>query len=424
MQNLKKAQMPQLSTLIFAEPTRQSSPKWQSLFTERGVSFLPVVRSGLVSEPNDEAILMQAGRLCQQSDVSCIVLFTKDTVLMKRVMHQAKMGMKEFWLVVLDTKVSGTDTIESQASRVFRLQLPRTVPFKVRALLHSDASGEVFLEDTPPLSGADARKQKESLHEFLIHKQFCSAEDNTHHAAVKCWYEHVLLGALSSPLPVFPTEATIQFMCEAVAGSARQPSARTGNYALCLPHAPAMFGLSKANQTVYGSRLQRAILRGGAPFIMPESDDLAVQVLKRLGYIDSSLNTSVVEGLLVFINGAKNKKQLLTMGLLPSPEDTVKQALCLLHRAFLSNRLPPLWQRAPPDDQKVRDMLQKQGLISSTTSTKHEVLAAMMKLSERKRQCGHKMKTYNGLVWSLTRFVVLDDPMRREAVFLKNDGCH
>ncbi|CAL1136463.1 unnamed protein product [Cladocopium goreaui] len=87
-----------------------------------------------------------------------------------------------------------------------------------------------------------------------------------------------------------------------------------------LPITAKRGSLKKNEEKTFGYAKARAVFRGGGPFILEDSPDLAIRALTRLGYLDQ-FNTDVPEAMFLFLNSAENKGSLRKFGWLPGPGD-------------------------------------------------------------------------------------------------------
>ena len=143
------------------------------------------------------------------------------------------------------------------------------------------------------------------------------------------------------------------------------------------------------------------VVLGKGPFMLQDSRNLVSRALKRLGYMDDSMNSDLFEAMLVFMNAPETRytlrKSLDTLRIL---EYTFAEAEEKLRGAFLSHHTDAQWRTAPRDGE-VRNLLQKQGFLTTAKAAPKDVFLAITRYS--RKQYLPKMKTYNGLVFRSLR---------------------
>ena len=377
-----------------------------------------MTREGVTNEPNDEAILACAADACKDPHVTCVALLARDQRLCEAVTIHATAHGRQVILLLQDTKTCNTEAVESHGAKVIRLAVSETV-WRVQAHLLSAGNGEVVKATTDPLAAGTLASHSRYLTEFLMDKGFYDSEDNLATALAKCWWEHARQSPTSkSRLTVFPTEATIKLMYASIKQGG-QWKAKLHDHAFCVPLTGSGSPLSPTKLAEFGSVFQRRVFQGGGPFILPDSPELTVQMLQRLGYVDQHLNHDINEAMLVFLNSSWNKTKLRLLGLLPAHGDNFDAVSAKLREAFLTNRNRPNWQTAP-DDAMVRQLLVKMRLLRSVHTSREKVLKAMIRYSKQlPRQA--LTCTYAGLVWTILRYQVNTSEQRQRDVILPRD---
>ena len=150
---------------------------------------------------------------------------------------------------------------------------------------------------------------------------------------VKFWYTNQL-----GSLTVFPFQPAVKAVHGVLAGSRFAVERNCKEYlrklAYFLPITAKRGSLKKNEEKTFGYAKARAVFRGGGPFILEDSPDLAIRALTRLGYLDQ-FNTDVPEAMFLFLNSAENKGSLRKFGWLPGPGDNHVDVDRNLRVAFL-----------------------------------------------------------------------------------------
>ena len=129
--------------------------------------------------------------------------------------------------------------------------------------------------------------------------------------------------------------------------------------AFVLPLGPA-YSSKKALET-FGTRKATQVFAGGGPFIEPDSPQLAVSVMTRLGYLDDFMNADLGEALMVFVNNTINKRNLRKAEALPASTDTHEDSLQNIRRVLLQSPGGRGSWGVAPRDGTVRQMLLAEG---------------------------------------------------------------
>ena len=136
-------------TTVFAEPGRDKNKNWKLFFQRQAVTFRPVDRnSSRDGEANDGAI---SSALSTCNDDQSLALLTSDYDFVDSVKQAMGRGRKI--LVCVSSKYNAViERYQSAGVQVQELR-PRVSSFpKVRAILNSDGSGHVHLDEAcPPL---------------------------------------------------------------------------------------------------------------------------------------------------------------------------------------------------------------------------------------------------------------------------------
>ena len=231
---------------------------------------------------------------------------------------------------------------------------------------------------------------------------------------VKFWYTNQL-----GSLTVFPFQPAVKAVHGVLAGSRFAVERNCKEYlrklAYFLPITAKRGSLKKNEEKTFGYAKARAVFRGGGPFILEDSPDLAIRALTRLGYLDQ-FNTDVPEAMFLFLNSAENKGSLRKFGWLPGPGDNHVDVDRNLRVAFLSDLTGGRWQIKNParSIKAVLQILEKNKTIQAGHSANYslEETFQAMKLYAKQHQLP-VMRTLNGLAWSILRKSNAKDPTMR-----------
>ena len=224
-----------------------------------------------------------------------------------------------------------------------------------------------------------------------------SSREHLSHGTAKFW----LANGLGS-LIVYPPVCAVKAVCavaKSYSGRRWVECGDTGEAAFLLPK-PAPGKPSNTQLKIYGSTEARRVFKGGGPFVLPDSENLVPKVLRRLGYVDDSLNSDLAEARMVFVNAPDNRYALRKQGLLLLPvlTDAGSHVDNILREAFLSHLSSGHW-RLPPSDDKVRELLCREGYTASHAAAKSHVFEAMARYSRRHHL--PSMQTYHGRVFQI-----------------------
>ena len=385
----------QVQAHVFTQPGRDKNKKWQKLLQRPSVHFHAVPRRTL-GEATDSAILERLLQLQRSTNTCRIALFTSDFGFAD-VLVQMMEGGKAVSVLIPSNDRAVIRKFRSIGVQVLELKQNVARRPKVRALLHQDGSGHVRLTGAwrGPL---DSSIDVEFCEDFLRDLGYVSKESREYlsHGTAKFWLANQL-----GPLIVYPPMCAIRAVCavaKSYSGRIWVERSDTCESAFLLPK-PAVGTCTKTQLKIYGSNEARRVFKGGGPLVLPDSDNLVAQVLRKLGYIDDRMNSDLAEAMMVFVNAPDNgyslRKQL---DLLPVPTDTGSNVTNKLHKAFLSHLSSGHW-RLPPSDVKVRELLCKEGYLASQTARKSHIFEAMAKYTRRYHL--PRMQTYHGRVFQI-----------------------
>ena len=390
-----------------AEKRRHGS--WNEFFRSPGIKFCPVKRMGGLSDPNDEAIQSEARRLVKLPQTQGIALLTNDRDFAPLVTLLRSSGKAVF---VLIRKVrSGNKVIFEDAGATVFLVGDEPAVSKVRAILNSDGTGSVALAEDPP--DPDSEALVGMVADRMLHLDYLS--DNTCTllpALAKFWFQHDLGSLVVRPLPS-ALKSVHQIFLENQERAAWERYRH--NLAFILPLAGGSRTtkkISEADRFRYGSSTAKRIYHGGGPFVLPQSDCLAINVLKKLRYLDESMNSDLNEGLLVFLNDTCNKRNMRKSDAMPGMGDSRDKILATINQALVSGRASGQWSLAP-GDMDVRKKLVADNFLRNEEEKPEVVFRAMQDYS--KQFALPSRRSYNAYAWQIKHFVMdPNSPDRRD----------
>ena len=304
----------------------------------------------------------------------------------------------------------GNKVFFEEAGAAVFLVGPEVESSKVRAVLNSDGSGSVALLEAPP--DPDWMSLRDHVSDTMFQLDYFS--DSTWPllpAVAKFWFQHDL-----GPLVVCPKSSAIrsvyQILCE------RQSRVAWAQYRHNLAFVFPLGGGAKSTKNIsveerrtYGNSRAKRIYLGGGPCILPQSDCLTINVLKKLGYLDDSMNSDLNEGLLVFLNDAHNKRSMRKAEAMPETGDSCDEIQAKINHTLVSGLTEGIWSQAPRDT-AVRQYLVAKQFLQSEEAEHEVVLMAMQDFS--KQHALPLRRSYNAYVWQIKHFLCGHDPSRRE----------
>merc|ERR1712037_350040 len=103
---------------------------------------------------------------------------------------------------------------------------------------------------------------------------------------------------------------------------------------------------------------------------------MGVQLLSRLGYLDTHLNADLADAVDVFCHQGVNRRHLARLGHRVWARSNLEAKLNLLRSSFLSSRSYGQWQRASKDTQ-LRELLVKRCFIQRQEAPVDEIFIAL-----------------------------------------------
>ena len=386
-----------------------------------GVKFraIPREKQHQLGEANDEAILLEMHTLVTKAEVDCIALMTNDRGFSSTMKQLSVSSNTRFVVLISERKPTVIAKYEADGMPVFRLQASE-VCTRVRAILEANGNGSVHLAE-PYDSFANLTKM-ESV--WKASEEFFQRTGRGHIAGdTKFWIHDIakLFYAKGlGPLVVFPWQLAMLALYDA---SSQIPqhgwSLDSDELAYFLPITSMKIRIPIAKMNKYGSRLACSIFEGGGPFILKDSDDLVVQALWRLGYLDDSFNSDLLEAMMVFVNAANNKRALRLLGVTLDSADTTSDIVVKLRSVFRSHRHCGVWQLGGTSDPAIMNILKSEKLLphSMIEPSSEEIFHAMKNFARVHKL--EAMRTYNGLASRILQYKTPNDPRRRGEIVIK-----
>ncbi|CAK9014890.1 unnamed protein product [Durusdinium trenchii] len=304
-----------VETQVFAEPGRKKQKAMKELLSTPGLNIkfcsVPRLHQKQLEEANDDAMISEMRELARRPQVDCVALLTEDSgfaATIKSLESRAK-----FLVLMSSRKAAVVRFYEAEGIRI--LELPPTESCtKVRAVLDVHGNGSVHLAEPYDqlLYFAQAEQHAKDCFEFFHQhtgrNNLSLSDFFLGHVVPKIWLANGL-----GRLVVFPSQMALAALHNAIN---ERPEWRWNLEIARLAYFLPMTNLRNAknvqDRDTYGSSLASAIFRAGGPFMLNDSEDLAIRALRRLGYIDDSLNADPDEALFVFINSSVNKDEMFS----------------------------------------------------------------------------------------------------------------
>lgn len=394
-------------TLVFGAPRLCNSTDWKRKIRTLRIEFVPVPRTtGGSKDPNDIAIGMEATKLLYNKEVGGIALVAGDPDFIYVSQRFLQWGYR--FLAVFPEGLGGgrarafADAGAELAwfQRGFE-QRPSDGKAKKMSMLSNDGTS-VFV----PRVDVDGMDTNDDVVEVLLKYEYMLNADDPLIPAIVRFYVANQLG----PLPVWPDENAIAAIHETIQSNPhRNWTPYQGGAVYVIPWSQSA---SKANVRECGTRTCARIFRGGGPFVTDDSRDLVHYILTRLGFLDNDFNTDVGEAVDMFKSMSMNRRKLGEMGFSIPAHLSEDSKVAILHTAFVSPRSHGSWQIAPQDG-GIRHKFILEHLVPEGVG-RDQMFAALRTYVERE---GLPLrKTYNGLVFEVSRYINAADPTRREVV--------
>ena len=395
----------QVSSTIFAEPKREQNKKWRSLMDANNIQFRPVERESGYADTNDKAIVSEMHCLSRMPGL-CMALLVKDRDFVPAVQALVAKGCEI--IIVLPDNLKMTFK-EFERTGAVILPLPSSVAMPtIRATLDEHGEGQVQrllpreMFQVPHASW----KELDDVCNVLMELGYYEPDDYLTTCVVKAWFESAL-----GSICVYPNECAINAFVHHLRSAGHGVLSQKQNcVCFILPLRGSPSGSGK-KRTKCGSRVATCIFRGGGPYILQDSANLAAKALSRMGFLDQKWNTNVDEANFVFCSTSTNKRTLRKLSLLPQGTDTPKDISTKLREAFLANT-SGRWQMNPSDTH-VLCLLRKEGLLQKKAN-RSTAFRAMKRYAAQKGW--PSMQNYDSYVSMILASLSQDHPSRREVL--------
>ncbi|CAK9112324.1 Asp_Arg_Hydrox domain-containing protein [Durusdinium trenchii] len=373
----------QVQTLLFAPPGRMQQPHWSDFVQEPGIFFQPVARDKGVMDATDEAIKSDIRAMSKLPWAEHMAILTGDDDFVPSVQEFCASGRSAILLLPPGKTSCLKRYSEETEAQVCTLKPPRSLVKcpTVMALLH--ATGDGSLQERQLQWPEERCLQLDEMLKTLAELGYYHPEDEFwHHAVAKFWFANSL-----GTVPVYPSWLLHDAVAMVLAPDAKRWTPRGARrWAFVLPRVDSEGPGLKAWK--YASRLDAEVARAGiGPFMLEDSEDLAEEVLRRLGYLDPGEvhNSDFREAASAFCQCLHtNRYMLRKMLLMPEPGDSVQELKRKLREAFLSHNSNGRWAIAP-EDSEIRSFLCQEGYLEATTVPEEAVFQAMQSYAKEKR---------------------------------------
>ena len=300
---------------VFANPERRENKKWRKLLERANITFHPVERVSGTIDPNDAAIIAEAQVLANLQKTRRIAVLTQDRDFVPLV-HVVKELGKEA-IVLTRRALHGTKRFYEDAGVQVLMVGEEPARSQVQAILNPDGSGKItFAQPESVMVDID------EVMEFIIKLDYAANKTwSPLQPCVKFWFQHDL-----GPLVVYPwlhAVKSVRRMLDDKRMLVWNRYMQDSAFLLPVTGAFRLGGRASANtKEKYGTGKAKAVVEGGGPLLLPNSERLVMDVLRKLGYLDDGFNSDPLEALLVFINASQNKLNLRKLDVMPADEDT------------------------------------------------------------------------------------------------------
>ncbi|CAE6969029.1 KIN10 [Symbiodinium sp. CCMP2592] len=310
--------------------SRRGRDSW-SMFKQNPHTCLCSVEGSGAGEDVDGVIVERLSHLAQVADGACLALLAADIDYVDLVRNIVS-AKREIVVFVPRNAVSSVLAYQETGARVIPLGRIQEGP-KVRAFLEPDGSGRV--ETAEPWQAARREDQAaDELTSFLQEWGYRGERGYLIPSVAKFWFAHDL-----GRLTVFPAQAG----CAAAHQQIKDASPGTSwieyrnDLAFFLPIGGERNESHEVNGP-YGGELPRRVYIGAGPFIVKDSENMVLEVLRRLGYLDDEVNNDFSRAVRRFVSQPENKYWLRkNCRAMPDDTDTKEQVMAKLRRAFLSH---------------------------------------------------------------------------------------
>jgi len=400
-----------VSSTIFTAPGMCSANrKWAEFLKKHRICVQEVVRSG-TKDPNDVALGNEAIRLASSQHIDCVALLVEDNDYVPIFQHIEQLGKALIVVLPNQNRPGLMQQLERIGITVVIAESYRTKP-RVQAVLQADGTGSIQVLETPASSFSSifSRDQVESiaqrLHELGYFMYSNPLNTSSLSSSIAQFWHANRLGALVVYPNTLAFRSLIELLQKETRGDWRSNQLSTA-YVLPVSSRPSNKGAVKR----YGSSKAASIAAGGGPFMIENTVDMVEHFFYKMGYMDTTLNTSLEEAAWVFSNASLNKRNLRQFSDTVTGERSPSFGTEVLKRAMLSTLAVGEWQ-LPPSDDVARKFLLSKKLIPNDRVPRADVFDALKFLLKKK---GLPVReTYNANLAQFSAHITAKDPLRRE----------
>ena len=401
-----------VETSIFCAPGRAENAKMRSWLSDPSITFRPVARKSReqLHEPNDAAIVSALGDMAKEAESDCIAVMTSDKDFVTVIKElRAAFPRIDFVAVIPARRKPVRDAYESAGIRVAELPAEERCS-RVRAILDVDGSGRV--EMTEAYDNYKSREQSVQLSMAMdsifqdkgLLTRFIGTGTYPMQLCAKLGYVNTV-----GPMVVFPLPVGIRALHAAVEQMTTGWSEDVERLAYFLPCTVQRNRAAVLEK--YGSALAMSIFRGGGPFMLKDSDDVVLQALHKLGYLDDAVNDDLPEAMTCILNNPVTNIKLRKLGIEVHPDDGTKKVAAKLRDAFTSNHTDGRWRRGDHSKEGLLRLLRHSHPRLKQSSSENEIYAAMKEFASVHGL--PQMRSFNGQAWCIKQYVNRKNPSRR-----------
>lgn len=394
------------ASYLFAAPGNITNPDWISKCAQLNIQSMPVPRNtGGAKDPNDIAIGMEAGRLVA-SGATSVALMVSDADFIYIASRLHALSRKCLAVMLEGQHFAMADAFRRVGADIAWINKEGGDTVRVGTkMIVLNGRGDHEIQPMPK-SDWNTVLETSALVNKLVQLQYMETADDPLAPAIAKFYHVNGLW----PLRIYPDRLA---MAQAVSLLALKPNKRwasnPGDLVFVFPLYPTRNSSSPALMRKYGNPYCASACRGGGPFFCKSSGSLVDEVLTRMGYLDSQLNSDLGEAIDTF--GSSNFQTISNMGLRIAPpylDEHSKRAS--LHSCLISSKAHGTWKAAPRDG-TLRDLLFARGLIESRDTSVDELFECL-----RKYCADNKLpmrKSYHALVQSTVAHLNRQNPQSR-----------
>eukprot|EP00929_Paragymnodinium_shiwhaense_P122536 TRINITY_DN95375_c0_g1_i1.p1 TRINITY_DN95375_c0_g1~~TRINITY_DN95375_c0_g1_i1.p1 ORF type:complete len:426 (-),score=23.95 TRINITY_DN95375_c0_g1_i1:213-1490(-) len=391
-----------------AAPGVVKSKKWVEAAEALGIDLVAVPRTDKL-QSNDLLVSLEAGISARTEGIDIVALASHDGDFVPIGKRIVALGKRFIAVFRDDCKGRVREKYKRVGAQVVNYAAPREATpsfWKFCMILHRNGSTSF----TPLAAHAlecctENASQVDFLTQFMIDLKYLP---DAGQSALRCVDQAIAKFAFENSLddvPLYPSRLAFRRMYELIS---KQPSRTwnqsSGNYVFCLPVAHNRKGTG--DLSLYGSSVCSQYVRGGGGFILKDTTSLVRDILRRLGYLDDSLNSDLLEALDVFCARKDNVRNLRNHGVQFPLPTALHSKLFVVHSVFVSTKGKAIWNIAPRDT-SVRQFFTSRGLLQLSDS--QECVKAAMAEYCRVHDLPQR-KSYNAYVAAVAAHIKGHDP--------------